>query len=121
MSVEVLIERRDEANEPAQIDVGEWEEILEADPQLRSRTEPYKAVNPQAREKLVVPAGRASSEIYVDGQWLPFLRFGRGKLSIRYNPEFEDPGNELRKKVAQIAWKLGAVVTSDAGDDILEW
>ena len=52
MSVEVLIERRDEANEPAQIDVGEWEEILEADPQLRSRTEPYKAVNPQAREEL---------------------------------------------------------------------
>jgi hypothetical protein len=121
MSVEVLIERRDEANEPAQIEIDEWTRLLKTDPQLRTRAEPYKAINPKTREELVMPAGESSSEIYVDGKWLPFLRFSRGTLSIRYKAEFEDPGNELRNKVAQIARQLGAVVTSDAGDDILEW
>ena len=121
MSVEVLIQRRDEANEPAPIDIGEWRQLLEADPQLRTRAEPYKAINPKTGEELVMPAGEASSEICVDGKWLPFLRFSRGTLSIRYKPEFEDPGSEVRNKMAQIARQLGAMVTSDAGDDILEW
>ncbi len=39
MSVEVLVERRDEANEPAPIDIGEWRQLLEADPQLRARAD----------------------------------------------------------------------------------
>jgi hypothetical protein len=121
MSVDVLIERRDEANDPTPIDIGEWKEILEGDPQLRARTEPYKAINPRTLEELVVPAGEASSEIVVDGKWLPFLRFRRGTLSIRYQSEFEDPANALRKKIAQIARQLDAVVTSDADGDILEW
>jgi hypothetical protein len=121
MSVEVLIERRDKANEVAQIDLGEWTEILEADPQLRTRTEPYKAISPKTREELVMPVPEGSSEIYVDGKWLPFLTFSHGTLSIRYKPEFEDRANALRNKVVQIARHLGAVVTSDAGDDVLGW
>ncbi len=121
MSVEVLIERRNIANEPSEIEISEWRRILEADPQLRVRTAPYKVINPKTREELAMPAGEASSEICVDGKWLPFLRFSRGTLSIRYQSEFEDPENELRHKIAHIARQLGAVMTSDAGDDILEW
>ena len=121
MSVEVLVERRNIAGEPSPIKIGEWRKILEADPQLRVRAEPYKAINPKMREELVMPVGEASSEMYVDGKWFPFLRFRRGTLSIRYQSGFEDPENELRKKIAHIARQLGAVVTSDAGDDILEW
>jgi len=99
MSVEVLIERRNMTSEPPQIEIGEWRTILEADSQLRVRTEPYKAINPKTLEELAMPAGEASSEIYVDGQWLAFLRFSRGTLTIRYQSEFEDPEMSCGRKL----------------------
>ena len=69
----------------------------------------------------MIRAGDAEAEIHIDGKWLPFLRFRRGTLMIKYHSEFDDPENELRKKIAQIARQLHAVVTSDAADDTLEW
>lgn len=121
MTVELLVERRDQVNMAGQIGIDEWREILEADPQLRTRSEPYKATNPRTREEVVMSAGEATAEICVDGEWLPFLRYSRGTLRINYKSEFEDPENELRKKIAGIARQLRAVVTSTAADDILEW
>ena len=121
MSVEVLVERHDEGNAPTPIDIGEWKEILEADPQLRMHAEAYHAIHPTTGEQLTIRAGEADAEIHVDGKWLPFLRFRRGALMIKYQSEFENPENELRKKIAQIARQLRAVVTSDASDDALEW
>ena len=121
MSVQILVERRDEGTEPAPIEIDEWSGILEADSQLRRRTAAYVAINPKTGERLSIRAGEADAEIYVDGKWLAFLRFHGGALMIKYQAEFEDPANELRKKIANIARQLHAVVTSDAGDDILEW
>jgi hypothetical protein len=64
--------------------------------------------------------GQADAEVYVDGRWLPFLRFSRGKLMTKYRREFETPGNELRAKITHIARQLGAAVTVDVGGD-LDW
>jgi hypothetical protein len=121
MSCAVLIERQVESSKPAQIEIGEWIEIVNADPQLRIRAEPYLARHPVTASLLVIPVGEADAEIYFDGQWLPFLRFRRGKLITEYQSEFETPGNELRMKIAHIARQLGAVVISDTGGDDLEW
>jgi hypothetical protein len=105
----------------ASISLEEWRSFLEAASDLRIQSEPYTAVNPKTGAKIQLPLGEADSEFFVDGQWLPFLRFARGRLVTEYRRELDVPTNELRLKISQVARHFGAVIGTDAGDDNLAW
>ena len=102
-------------------DISDWKGLVEDDSGLRLRVEPYVAVNPRTGEKITLAMGKADAEIHVDGEWLPFLRFSNGRLVTEYHEDFEDPRNAVRAKIVAVAKRLGAVITTDAGDDILNW
>jgi hypothetical protein len=44
-----------------------------------------------------------------------------GELVIGYMTELDSPTNPIRPKIAEIAERLGALITHDAGDEILDW
>lgn len=115
MSTSIVIER------PQRITSEEWHGVVAADDELRIRTEPYIAVNPRTGESIQLPLGEADAEVLEGGQWLPFLRWQRGRLTTEYRDEFDDPANFARKKIVAVAKKLGAILSTDAGDEALEW
>ena len=122
MGVEVILMRvagSDGGHES--IAISEWKGLVESEPGLRLRAEPYVAVNPKTGEKITLAIGKADAEIHVDGEWLPFLRFSNGRLVTEYHEDFEDPRNAVRAKIVAVAKRLGGVITTDAGDDILNW
>jgi hypothetical protein len=105
----------------AAIAISQWKQLVAEDDDLRWRVEPYVAVNPRTDDKITIKVGEADTEIRVDGQWLPFLRFRNGRLTTRYAQEFDDPRNAIRVKIAAVAKRLEAMITTDAGDDLLAW
>lgn len=115
MSVAILVER------PQRIALEEWRAVVAADSHLRLRSEPYFAMNPRTGESIQLPLGEADCEVLEDGEWVPFLRWQRGKLATEYRDEFEDPANLTRQKLVAVAKQLGAVLRTDAGDEPLEW
>jgi hypothetical protein len=115
MSVAILIERS------PSITLEEWRSLIAADSDLRMRTEPYFAANPRTGASIQLPLGEADSEIHEDGEWLPFLRWQRGRLAMEYRDEFEDPTNPARRKLVALAKELRAILGTDAGDEALEW
>ena len=115
MSVAILVQRTES------ITLEEWRGVVAADSHLCMRTDPYFAVNPRTGESIQLPLGEADCEIQEDGEWLPFLRWQRGRLATEYRDEFEDPGNLARRKLVAVAKVLGAVLGTDAGDEALEW
>jgi hypothetical protein len=40
---------------------------------------------------------------------------------MKYLPRFEDERDPIRRKIAKVARKFGAIITHDAGDEIFEW
>ena len=118
MSVSVYIQR---SRSQPEIELKEWLFIIEADTDLRHRTAPYVAVNPATRASIEIAAGDADSEICIDDEWTSFLRFSRGKLTMNYIPEFSEPGNLQRQKIATVASKLNASIFTDVDDDSLNW
>jgi hypothetical protein len=107
-----LIVTRDAAG-TSPITLTEWKSLVELDPELRLRTEPYCAVNPRTGTRLTVDAGEADAEMLLDGQWLPLLRYRNGALVCDDQPDLEDPTHPVRVKIASIAAQLKALVTSD--------
>jgi hypothetical protein len=99
----------------------EWMQIVDLDPDLRMRGQSYEAVNPQAGEKIRMQAGEADAELRLGDHWRPFLRYGQGNLTTRYVAEFNNAQNPVRLKIAAVARRLQAVITTDAGDDLLNW
>lgn len=118
MSVTLYIERP--RNQPA-IEINEWLSAIKADAQLQMRTAPYKVINPTTGATIEMSVGEADSEIYVDGEWVPFLQFRRGKLRTGYVEEFDDPSDLRRQKISAIAKALDAQIATDADDDLLDW
>lgn len=118
MGVTLYVERS--RNQPA-IDLKDWCSLIEADTNLRSRTSSYEVVNPTTGSIIEMSAGRADSEIGVDGEWTPFLCFRRGKLTMNYIEDFDDPSNSQRQKIADIARSLSALIVTDVDDDPLNW
>jgi hypothetical protein len=116
VSIALLVTRPDAA-----IALSEWMAIVDEDDSLRLRVEPYVAVNPRTGEKISINPGDAATEIQIDGQWLPFLRFRDGALTTKYVQEFDDPQNTRRIKITAIARRLGALIRADAGDEFLSW
>ena len=119
MSVAIVVERR-EGNAPF-IPIEEWKAVVRQDHELRLRAEPYVAVNPATGASLRINVGEADGEILVQGHWLPFLSWVHGALLIAYQQEFETAQNPIRAKVAAVARTLGAIVGTDAGDEVLPW
>lgn len=115
MSVSIVIDC------PQRIALEEWHRVVATDSELRMRTEPYFAVNPHTGATIQLPLGKGDAEMQEDGQWLPFLRWQRGRLVTEYRDEFDDPANPARQKLAAVAQKLGAVLGTDAGDEALGW
>jgi hypothetical protein len=103
------------------IAIADWQQIVADDAGLRLRVDPYVAVNPRTGETIKIRTGEADAEIDIDGQWHPFLRFRKGVLSIKYTNELDDPRSVIRAKISAIAKRLGAVVRTDAGDQLLDW
>ena len=104
-----------------EIDDDDWLELIEADPALNLRTEPFTATAPDGTViSMSVPDGQ--SELMLDdGTSIPFLALSGGELSMPYHSDMEIPTNPVRLKVAEIARHFDALITSDAGDDFLEW
>ena len=120
-SIGLIVERVGEGGHRSPIDIEEWKRLIMESHDLRLRSEPYVAVNPRTGERITAKAGEADSEMLVGGAWIPFLKFRGGELYTRYREAFEDPSNPFRVKIAEIARKLNAVITTDAGPGILEW
>ncbi len=118
MSIGLIVERRGEATE--RISVDEWKQFVSSRDDVRLRTEPYVAVNPLTSQRISIPLGEADSEILVSGEWLPFLRYKRGKLITEYQEEFDDPSNEIRIMIAYAARAFQAVIGTDLGDEVLD-
>jgi hypothetical protein len=72
-------------------------------------------------DQIRLRAGEADSEFLSGGTWQPFLRLVRGKLVTEYRPEFEEPGNEARRKLATVAKALNASLMTDVDDEPLNW
>jgi len=82
---------------------------------------PNAGVNPATGERIRMRTGEADSEIEIGGEWFPFLRYREGELTIRFTDDLDDPRNPIRNKIAAIAKTLNALITHDAGQEILRW
>jgi hypothetical protein len=103
------------------IAIEHWLDIIRGDSSLRINDVPSVAGNPKAGDIISVPHLPAQAEIVVNGQSSPFLGYRRGELVMRYSAALEDPNSPVRKKIAEIAQHLGAIIMTDAGDEILDW
>jgi len=121
MSVSLVVERRSASAGRSDISIEEWKRVVGQYADLRLRSAPYVAVNPKTGERIEMPAGQADAEMQVKGEWLPLLRFRRGALTAGYRREFEDPTDPIRARIALVAKQLGAVIGTDAGDDVFSW
>lgn len=119
MSISLFVERLNGAERP--ISLEDWRRVVSQEPDLRLRTEAHVAVNPMTGDQIRLPVGEADSELLSGGTWQPFLRLVRGRLVTEYRPEFEEPGNEVRKKLASVAKALNALVMTDVDDEPLNW
>lgn len=121
MSVGIILARRGPDGTRVPIPLEEWRRYVSEQADLRLRLEPYVAVNPKTGAKLKLPLGEADSEILLQGEWVPFLRFRKGSLVTEFRPQHDDPSNPERNRIASVATQLGAVLGTDAGDEALEW
>ena len=121
MSVSLVIMRPSAGGASAAVALEELKQVVGRHADLRLRSKPDIAINPKTGERIEIPAGPADSEIQINGQWLPFLQFRPGGLTAKYRSEFDDPGNPIRAKIAAVAKQLGAVIGTDAGDEVLSW
>ncbi|MGJ7575765.1 hypothetical protein ACSFBX_34990 [Variovorax sp. RB2P76] len=119
MSISLFVERLTGAERS--ISLEDWRRVVSQEPELRFRTDAHVAVNPMAGDQIRLQAGEADSEFFSGGDWQPFLRLVRGKLITKYRPEFEEPGNEVRSKLAAVARALNASLMTDVDDEPLNW
>ncbi|MCO6044422.1 hypothetical protein NG895_10945 [Aeoliella sp. ICT_H6.2] len=124
MSVSLIVTKsidRDYNETGDSISDADWIAFIESDSALALRTEPFEATAPDGGViRMSVPPGQSEMALN-DGTRIPFLALSRGELSMRYHPDMEDVSNLVRQKVAQIAHHFNALITSDAGDEFLEW
>lgn len=119
MSIGMIIERRGHSS--TRISIDEWKALVASRADLQIRSEPYVAFIPSTMQQITLPLGEADSEVLVEGQWLPFLRFHCGALVTEYDDEFETQSNPTRLVIIEVAKELGAVIGTDLGDEIFEW
>jgi hypothetical protein len=124
MSIALIVTRMAKGpteTEDRAITLDEWLRLVAGDKELRINQEDRVAVNPRTGERISMPGRPGQSEFSNGGNWEPFLEFGDSRLVMRYRLEIEDPANPVRRKIAQVAKSLGAIITTDAGDELLDW
>jgi hypothetical protein len=124
MSISLIVTRsldEDFTETGKEIALEEWLEIIESDPDLRIQAKPYAATNPKTGETILVPVQPGQAELANNGEWIPFLGHSEGELSMRLAPSMELETDPARRKVAELARRLGARITYDAADEILKW
>jgi hypothetical protein len=104
-----------------EIEESEWNDFVESQDNLRLKTEPTIAKNPNTGEILKIEPLDGESEIFIENDWINFLYYGHGELRTHFSEELEDPSNPIRIIISQIAKHFNAIITHDAGDEILEW
>ena len=124
MSVSLIVTKsidRDYNETGDSISDADWMAFVNSDSALAARTEPFEAIAPDGSViRMAAPPGQ--SELTLDdGALIPFLVLSHGELSMRYHPDLEDASNPVRQKVVQIARQFNALITTDAGDEFLEW
>jgi hypothetical protein len=102
------------------IDRDDWLNLARSYPDLVERISPHVANLPDG-SKLSMNAGDAEFEMIVAHERLPLLYFFKGELKTKFTEDLEDPQNPRRKRIAEIARRLDALITHDAGDEILDW
>jgi hypothetical protein len=119
----IVTKSRDEnfAETGQEIPLDLWLSVIERDPNLRLRAEPVTLTNPKTKQTISVDPLPGQSELCVGKQWVPFLGFRSGKLVMALAPPLEHKKSPVRHKVAQVARHFGAIITHDAGDEILRW
>jgi hypothetical protein len=120
MSISLVIERNDGISR-IDIALAEWQNVVDADTELRMAGQPVQAKNPQTGEVISVVRAKGASEIYLKEKWTPFLEWRRGYLTCRYSEEMESPQNLIRIKIADLSRKLHAVIFVDVQDEPLKW
>ena len=95
--------------------------MVKQDRALRVTTEPTVVVNPRTNDRISISALPGQTELQIDGGYVPFLGFSNGELVMRYAPSLNNEQNAVRRKTAEVANRLGAIITHDAGDEILKW
>ena len=110
-----------DAGPESRIERFEWTSIIDSDDELRLRTMPHEIRNPKTGEFIKMPATDAEAELQTGRSWVPFLYLRAGELVMRYDRSMNEPDNPVRLKIASIANRLGAVITHDAGNEILDW
>ena len=99
----------------------EWDEFVESQDNLRFNSEPIVLRNPVTGETIEMSAPEGATEVLVNGSWYPFLSFGNGELRMQYHPDFENSDNSVRKAIVGVAGYFAALITTDAGDEVLAW
>lgn len=119
MSIALIVERRSAPR--SKISLQEWTDYIKNRKELRLREEPYVGMNPVTKESIIIPQNAGDSEIFIDGQWYPFLAFRRGSLQMKYLPEFENSTNKMRTLIIDIAKSFNAIIGNDCDDDEFKW
>jgi hypothetical protein len=124
MSVTLIITRSLDKNHQKTgkiIKLDEWLNLVQQDPALSIRIEPYTTANPRDGSTISISAPPGQTDLLVQGKKLPFLAYRGGNLITRFHPDMESVENPLRRKITEISRKLDALIMHDAGDEILEW
>jgi hypothetical protein len=100
------------------LDLNEWLRLIDADPALRLRSAPHSA-SIGSGAIISVPTLPGQAELSVGGTYVPFLGFRHGELTMAYRATMEQPTDPVRIKLAEVARRLGAAISSDAGDELL--
>jgi hypothetical protein len=104
-----------------EIALDDWLNLVKHDGALRLRTEPTVVVNPKTNEGISIEPLPGQTELRVGNEYVPFLGFRFGKLVMRFTAPLEDEQDPVRRKVAEVARLLGAIIIHDAGEEILRW
>lgn len=99
----------------------DWVSYVELNSNLRFNLESIVAKNPVTGEVITMPAADGATEVLINGTWCPFFSLRRGQLKMGYQPDFESQNNPIRKEIVSVAKHFSALITTDAGDEILSW
>jgi len=123
MGITLIVQRvgNDESLLSGLISIDEWLALVEEDEDLRLRADDHVARNSATGQEIRMAARPGEADLRIDSQFVPFLAFRDGALTTSYRDQMSDPDDQLRRKIGQVARTLNAVLTTDAGDDILDW
>lgn len=103
----IIIERQD--SDDSLISLNEWLVLVSSDKSLRIRTSPYLVVDPATGNGFEIPNGVADSEMLIEDQWEPFLRWEEGQLIA--DDDITDEEDERHIKIVAIAQQLDATIS----------